>query len=409
MRRKVNLMPYRKLVIAALLLVLAAGVASGEEQKTMPNQGMTGECSDCHYSEKPGNDDLLPRRCTRYGRAPDAVKPQSDAAAPDVFILDKLSDIYVPVVFPHKLHAAMETMSFGCGVCHHHSETGKGERCEKCHPVTGASDNLQKPGLKGAYHRQCLGCHREWSHETDCSVCHAKRDPTKKIEEVVDAGDITGRLHPNVEVPTKLIYPTPNLEDGTMVTFHHKQHVDLYGHRCVECHRKENCNRCHDGAGPQKHLRKDPHEDCEQCHDVSDKCDSCHMKEESKGFNHAERSSFMLKSYHVNVACNKCHKQEGVFKGLSKDCDTCHGKDWFPEKFDHVRAGLMLNEAHSDIECRGCHVNGLSKPPECGTCHDDNRVFTQTAPGTLTGPMPILGEVPKPEAPKPEAPKEGGK
>ena len=28
--------------------------------------------------------------------------------------------------------------------------------------------DLRMPNLKGAYHRQCLNCHRDWAHENEC-------------------------------------------------------------------------------------------------------------------------------------------------------------------------------------------------------------------------------------------------
>lgn len=359
--------------------VLWTGWAASQD--AMPEKGDAGgDCSPCHSSKNPSRNDLYTPRCLRHGKT-DAAKPQSDAAAPDVFILDQLSDIYVPVVFPHKLHASMENMSEGCGVCHHHSESGKSQRCRECHSPGANEENLSQPGLKGAYHRQCLGCHREWSHDTNCVVCHAKRDPLKKFEPVAGSADIMGRLHPNVEVPVKRVYQTAAMEEGTLVTFHHKEHVELFGHRCVDCHKKENCSRCHDTLTPAKHEREDPHEDCTKCHDVSDNCGACHMKSETQGFDHGRRSSFMLKAYHQEVSCQKCHKKAGAFKGLNKECQSCHPASWFPAAFDHAKTGLVLDSDHADTACNGCHPVGLGNSSSCSSCHDDNRKYPEKSPG----------------------------
>lgn len=352
----------------------------------MPSKADTGgDCSPCHSSSTPGMDDLIPgRRCVRP-RSSDAIPPKADNP-PDVTIMGQMSEIYVPVVFPHGLHASMESMADGCVVCHHHGEKGKIVSCRNCHSAATAADNLRQPGLKGAYHRQCMACHREWSHNTDCQICHAKR-VAGQPDPPIDRSDFTGHLHPNVSVPEKRIYPTPGLQEGMMVTFQHKQHVDLFGKRCVDCHRRENCSRCHDTITPAKRVRQDPHEDCVSCHDVGGDCAKCHMDHEMPPFDHAKRSKFVLKPYHQGVACQKCHKDPKDFKGNKTECTACHAADWFPKDFDHSRTGLTLNEAHKDTDCLGCHPDGLAKEIQCSVCHDD-RHYPKDLPGTLLNPSP---------------------
>jgi len=362
---------------ALATLLLAIGAAA---QETMPGTAQTvGECSSCHSSDNPGLSDLFKSPCRR-SRTPSGPVADRSEEAPDVFILDQLSSIYVPVVFPHKLHASMESMADGCNVCHHHDAPGKTRACHECHNGTASAINLRQPGLKGAYHRQCLGCHREWSHDTDCVVCHAKRLPGK-APELTDPTDIIGRLHPNVAVPDKRVYETPEQEQGSKVTFLHKEHVQLFGKKCVDCHMKENCSNCHDTAVAQeKRVRQDPHQDCSKCHDTSGDCTYCHMQQESTGFDHERRSGFMLKPFHHGVACGKCHTAEH-FRGLKRECGTCHAPDWFPEVFDHAKTGLTLDTAHADTSCNGCHPNGLGKPTDCSVCHDDNRKYPDKSPG----------------------------
>lgn len=91
----------------------------------------------------------------------------------------------------------------GCETCHHHTtgspvagspcvacHGGKGKAatvsCKGCHlpePFTSEAlrakeaditrYHLDKPGLKGAYHLGCLGCHKEMGAPTGCRECHA--------------------------------------------------------------------------------------------------------------------------------------------------------------------------------------------------------------------------------------------
>ena len=44
---------------------------------------------------------------------------------------------------------------------------------------TRATVDLRQPSLKGAYHRQCINCHLDWSHENACGFCH-EQAPDKK-------------------------------------------------------------------------------------------------------------------------------------------------------------------------------------------------------------------------------------
>ncbi len=377
-----------QLPVVFLSVVLAAlGAFAQDTPPQRPDMG--GDCSVCHSSGNPGLEDLIPtRRCARPKSR--EKLDEAGAAAPDVVIIDQLSDIYVPVAFPHALHADMVAMADGCGTCHHHGEEGKIVSCRACHNGGVSTENLGQPGLKGAYHRQCLGCHREWSHDTDCVFCHAKRVAGAENTVHLDPTDITGRLHPNVSVPEKRVYPTPELEEGLMVTFYHKDHVVLFDRKCVDCHRKENCSRCHDITQPQRHVREDPHQDCVQCHDTDGDCTFCHMDHEVPPFDHGRRTPFMLKAFHRDVACKKCHT-ESTFAMERKKCDDCHTPGWFPEVFDHAETGLALNEAHLDTDCAGCHPNGLGTAPDCTVCHDDKR-FPQDIPGT------ILPENGQPEA-----------
>ncbi len=112
---------------------------------------------------------------------------------PEVVTIDMLAELYEPVVFDHAMH--ME--NYSCGACHHHTagEEVQRESCRRCHAVstsgkviscvdchkeqtvhTALKDTLyhiDKPGLKGALHLQCIGCHKEESGPVGCMECHA--------------------------------------------------------------------------------------------------------------------------------------------------------------------------------------------------------------------------------------------
>ena len=132
---------------------------------------------------------------------------QSDDA-PDEAVLDQLASLYEPVVFDHAAH--VDIVANDCSICHHHT-TGKpttNSRCMKCHANSGPAAEVachdchpqnrfsaeylrrlesdveryhkDKPGLKGAYHRLCMGCHAEVGGPTGCQDCHARTDAGDK-------------------------------------------------------------------------------------------------------------------------------------------------------------------------------------------------------------------------------------
>ncbi len=118
--------------------------------------------------------------------------------APDAVDIDSLAKLYEKVQFDHALHVGVT----GCSSCHHHTAgTGpENENCARCHAKSGEAStvscsgchakdpfdsaymdarekdpdlfHIDKPGLKGAYHLKCLGCHKEMGAPTGCTDCH---------------------------------------------------------------------------------------------------------------------------------------------------------------------------------------------------------------------------------------------
>ncbi|MEK7685812.1 MAG: cytochrome c3 family protein [Verrucomicrobiota bacterium] len=255
-------------------------------------------------------------------------------------LIDQLSSQYVPVLFAHKLHAQMTEMSGGCALCHHYNPSHEILRCRECHDAAGPQD-LAKPSLKGAYHRQCLNCHREWSHETECAVCHAKKTADSVAIKIPDPTDIMGMLHPNAEEPVQKRYET-KYEHGRLVTFRHQDHVKRFGFKCVSCHRAQNCNHCHKpekAAVPTKTFTEH-HSPCAGCHETAE------------------------------------DKKE--------KCAHCHSDKEIPA-FSHEKTGLVLDKDHQDAACVDCHVGSkFDKKPICSECHEEkeNITYPEKLPGT---------------------------
>ncbi|MBD3335631.1 MAG: hypothetical protein GF355_08950, partial [Candidatus Eisenbacteria bacterium] len=212
---------------AVLAALLFHGTWSGADHH-LPSENI--DCTECHTCEEPTLEDMCLKACPRL-KAAMKTGEHAVSEAPGEMLLDELVDLYQAVHFDHKLHAEMSVMGSDCATCHHYSPEGEIPPCKECHGAEGNPTNLRQPGLKGAYHRQCLGCHREWSHETKCIVCHVPVEGGA-LEASYDSTDILGIAHPVITEPETEVYHT-EFDDGPVVTFHHKEHIELYGLACA--------------------------------------------------------------------------------------------------------------------------------------------------------------------------------
>ena len=122
--------------------------------------------------------------------APQSLVPEKEI--PENVTIDIMTNQYEGAVFPHRkivtalmtriqdsdlaqhFHNGAQTM---CAGCHHHSPASvMPPKCASCHGISPAPEPDGRPGLKGAYHGQCIGCHQEMGIEkpaaTDCVSCH---------------------------------------------------------------------------------------------------------------------------------------------------------------------------------------------------------------------------------------------
>ncbi len=114
---------------------------------------------------------------------------------PEIVTIDTLTDEYKPVKLPHAkiINALFNNIKKNkltqyfhdrkgtiCQGCHHNSPVAqKPPSCASCHGRPFNPKEPFKPGLKAAYHRQCMECHRAMGIDTpvatDCTACHAKK------------------------------------------------------------------------------------------------------------------------------------------------------------------------------------------------------------------------------------------
>lgn len=334
------------------------------------------DCSFCHSCENPTKLNPCLKNCPRDEMITVYHSPEK---APDIIKIDVVKsekDIYQKVIFTHRLHAEMSNMAGGCEICHHYNPPGKVVACRECHENNRIREELNKPDLKGAYHRQCLTCHKTWTAQDDCNFCHLPNG-VKSKEKTTTVGKF--KAHKKIETPVKIVFDTKK-HKGTSVQFYHNDHSEVFDIECTKCHSAEACAKCHNQNLSKAKLssgKNDKHKVCSACHDVKKNCNLCHSTKDSERFNHLQRTGFELKEYHSNLSCSKCHKSSTDFRGIKKECSSCHS-GW-NSNFNHKKAGLILDETHESLECQDCHESKNMKI-DCSNCHEDN-FYPKNLPG----------------------------
>ncbi len=358
-----------------LLTILIASPSTAQEiHENVKLPKNISDCQACHTCEEPTPHHPCLQECPRPYKVEGTPVPAEES--PETVILDELEELYVPVVFAHKLHAEMSEIGNGCTMCHHYTPTDKSHPpCKECHQPGPAERNLRQPGLKGAYHRQCMGCHREWSHETECAVCHVKKAGGPLAPSVGDQADIVGVPHPILHEPETEVYKTAYAK-GPIVTFHHEEHIQLFDLKCVDCHKKESCSDCHElgKIKPTEKTFKEHHQPCYSCHEGA-QCSHCHDTKVKPLFTH-EQVGWPHNRFHKDLKCRSCHPTGQKISKLDTECTSCH-MNWYPGGFKHQVTGAWLGDLHIELDCGECHIDQkFDVKPTCENCHDEAMKYT---------------------------------
>ena len=360
------------------LALVFPGAAAQAYEEYVPGAGENLACALCHTCEYPTHDDLCLSKsfCLRNQGA----NQTGGLPRQKVMVLDDMEKVYHPVYFSHEKHAQMSAMGGGCESCHHFQPATAGHpACRECHAVDPKHSKIQ-PGLKAAYHRQCLDCHKEWDTETHCEWCHRKKIGGMSDAEIAGLPEL---IHQAPLVVNDLIVFETDYDDGDKVPFHHKNHVELYDRDCSVCHKDESCASCH-VHGTESHplgliADVDLHDTCYQCHDEDKGCEQCHGRDENDLFNHAE-VGWELQAYHQVLQCKDCHQKPGKYTANDPRCVTCHFDGFDPLHFNHSVTGVVLDEVHrTEADCSDCHTSGYGVHTTCDNCLDDDRKWERQA------------------------------
>lgn len=148
-----------------------AMAGSISRDKTYHDPTSPSTCIGCHKKENKG-----PATCGECHTGPAAVVQPGETDRevtvhfPDIYFISRLAKKHMPVEFPHARHAKMIG---NCDICHHYGPEKEKPTCNTCHGASPDFAKLTKPRLLSAYHRMCIGCHRNTGiGPVTCTRCH---------------------------------------------------------------------------------------------------------------------------------------------------------------------------------------------------------------------------------------------
>ena len=369
-------------------------------------------------------------------------------------ILSARSDDYEPVGFAHRIHD--ELTGGDCGVCHHRFATDEKDRvgvdikefhgqmnvklggacsachqdmkqnapqgCRRCHGAPYEADAPSRIGLKGAYHRQCIGCHERQlkpaSAPTACNGCHHPWTPDHgvlvSLPAKATAQDVTRTcLSCHAKTGQDILNTAHWTWKGyspTLKGYEHRIDISLtlmVNNSCIAIgSNMQACASCHIGYGwvDAKFDFKNPANiDCLVCHDTT----GTYRKEPGRGG--LPDPSLDLAAIVKKVgrpsrqACGSCHFASGGggpytkhgdlepalanppaeldahMGALKMRCQDCH------QTTDHRISGMSMSApaVEGRVGCEKCHgqtphgvagvlsrhLDNHIKAVACETCH----------------------------------------
>lgn len=393
-----------------------------------PYKGVTdARCLDCHA-------DLGERIQAGRGFHADQSAPCTECHSDHNGARASLTTDAARAAFDHGLtgfslsgaHAPLERT---CQSCH---DTPLGELssdCSACHISDNPHERSAAPPDKDhGLGEACESCHVVQTWMSTKSLSEHRVSMRGKHARLADPGSFTG-----VHRPDQL------MGDFACKSCHTGGEDLLFEQSCANCHEQAHggttapCEQCHtvDGFlpaefnhGPCGCTFPGAHQtvDCVECHtapdgelrftDTSSLCSSCHTDDlghdnigECSVCHTAARASvqsawvpaqhnhnragspFPLRGKHLQVDCEGCHTEPGVFGGLPTDCASCHtdthgqqahgrALEDFPacgdchtpagfsdSRFDHAtQTRFPLTGSHTDLSCASCHPDKTSLP-----------------------------------------------
>jgi hypothetical protein len=169
--------------------------------QVMPQRANEASCAKCHAKPMPdeakGQELSLEQKQAIATKMVEAREPSKAVALEDIpekVVIKGVADQYENAEFPHrkivlKLTEGMKDNKMVgvfhdplslCQGCHHMSPPSKTPpRCASCHGKPFNPETPNRPGVKAAFHQQCMGCHQKMKlqkpADTACAECHKEK------------------------------------------------------------------------------------------------------------------------------------------------------------------------------------------------------------------------------------------
>jgi octaheme c-type cytochrome (tetrathionate reductase family) len=342
-----------------------------------------------------------------------------------------------------EMHSAMEIKLGGpCSSCHDNMEGHEPQSCARCHGLPNEGDSPSRIGLKGAYHRQCVGCHesqeKPTSAPTACAACHHPWTPDHStlmsLKEEASPQDVTRaclECHPGVgQDLLKTAHWNWKGSSPTLAGYEHRTDISLrlmVNNYCIAIGSNvQQCMSCHIGYGgvDDKYDFNNPANiDCLVCHDTT----GTYKKDPNRSGFPDPSVDLVEVSRKVGRpsrrACGSCHFYSGgapnakhgdlepalaepnpaadLHMGtLNMRCQDCH------TTARHRIAGMSLTApaVEGRVSCEQCHggaPHGVSGPLSrhlddhvrnvaCETCHIPS--FSRSSPTLVRRDFSTAGQ-----------------
>lgn len=279
---------------------------------------------------------------------------------------DTYDQKYGPVRFMHAKHAA--SLDGDCAACHHYRpadpEAAETVACRSCHQEAFGGGEVERLGLKAAYHQQCMGCHTDMKKgPVSCEGCHAKR-PVDHKELVKLPADPTPQ-----EVTRECLRCHEDAGKDMLTTAHWlwrgpspfttEQRKDVMSGKgtttinnfCISVISNEaRCTSCHAGYGWKDDtfdFSRTENIDCLVCHDTT----GSYVKAPPKAGMPDPRVDLPYVAQHVGPTTRK-------------SCGTCHFSGGGGDAVKHADMSSELNWPDRDCDI---HMGGYDF--QCVECH----------------------------------------
>jgi octaheme c-type cytochrome (tetrathionate reductase family) len=280
-------------------------------------------------------------------------------------IIREEENLYGTVRFMHKKHAGLLK---DCFVCHHHRpvdpKLAEITRCSACHQKSFNPELLGRIGLKGAHHRQCMGCHKKWNKgPVGCTECHPKNvpdhnelvklsgkpGPTEVTKECLRCHDVQAE---EMLTSTHWLWkgPSPFTEDYEKQVNLGKANKTVNNFLIALASNWPRCTSCHAGYGWKDadfDFTDKTRIDCLVCHDTT------------RTYKKAP-----LGAGKPDSEVDLVHVAKNVGKPSRQTCGVCHFTDAGEDPVRHGKLNPFLDFHSSSCDI---HMGGLGF--QCHDCH----------------------------------------